>query len=162
MHWPTSNDSPTPRPSSVGSTQSSGNVSTRASSSRCKNDVCVGEELKIAVNIALERFRLSEEQKGWRLNLYNRTLQTLPCLRNSFRISPAAAVCSSKWCSILCRARISVIFYIDRASLRAQAMSVVWSQIEEQGVIQFLKKSLHILLEIQFNLWSVCVDLSDL
>lgn len=29
-----------------------------------KNIFCVGEELKIAANIALERFRLSEDQQG--------------------------------------------------------------------------------------------------
>lgn len=64
MYWPTMSESPVPRPSSVGSTQSGSNVSTKATSSRGKNDFCVGEELKIAVNIALERFRLSEDQKG--------------------------------------------------------------------------------------------------
>lgn len=63
MYWPTISESPVPRPSSVGSTQSGSNVSTKATSSRGKNDFCVGEEMKIAVNIALERFRLSEEQK---------------------------------------------------------------------------------------------------
>ena len=55
-----------PRPSSHGSShsnQSGSNVSTKAWS-RGKNDICVGEELKIAVDIAMERFRLSEEQKG--------------------------------------------------------------------------------------------------
>jgi len=62
MYWPQTED--LPRPASVTSTHSSSNVSTKASSSRGKNDICVGEELKIAVNIALERFRLSEEQKG--------------------------------------------------------------------------------------------------
>jgi len=65
MYWPQSDDSAAvPRPASVTSTHSGSNVSTKASSSRGKNDICVGEELKIAVNIALERFRLSEEQKG--------------------------------------------------------------------------------------------------
>lgn len=39
-------------------------MSAKAQQSHSKNDLCVGEELKIAVNIALERFRLSEEQKG--------------------------------------------------------------------------------------------------
>ena len=29
-----------------------------------RNDICVGEEVKIAVNIALDRFRQSDEQKG--------------------------------------------------------------------------------------------------
>ena len=53
-----------PRPASVTSTHSGSNVSTKGPSSRGKNDICVGEEVKIAVNIALERFRLSEEQKG--------------------------------------------------------------------------------------------------
>ena len=58
MHPPASDS---PRPSSVGSahsSQSSGNRHTG------QHDICVGEELKIAVDIALERFRLSEEQKG--------------------------------------------------------------------------------------------------
>lgn len=64
MYWSSMPESPVPRPSSVGSTQSGSNVSTKATSSRGKNDFCVGEELKIAVNIALERFRLSEDQKG--------------------------------------------------------------------------------------------------
>lgn len=63
MYWSSMPESPVPRPSSVGSTQSGSNVSTKATSSRGKNDFCVGEELKIAVNIALERFRLSEDQK---------------------------------------------------------------------------------------------------
>ena len=54
-----------PRPSSVGSAQStqSSNVSTRIAA-RSRNDICVGEELKIAVDISLERFRLNEEQKS--------------------------------------------------------------------------------------------------
>ena len=65
MYWPQTEDLAVPRPASVTSTHSGSNVSTKASSSRGKNDICVGEELKIAVNIALERFRLSEEQKGW-------------------------------------------------------------------------------------------------
>ena len=64
MYWPQSEELAAARPASVTSTHSSSNVSTKASSSRGKNDICVGEELKIAVNIALERFRLSEEQKG--------------------------------------------------------------------------------------------------
>lgn len=29
-----------------------------------KSDLCIGEEVKIAVNIALERFRLSEDLQG--------------------------------------------------------------------------------------------------
>lgn len=58
MHPPASDS---PRPSSVGSTQSSQSSSTRA---RGKHEICVGEELKIATDIAIERFRLSEEQKG--------------------------------------------------------------------------------------------------
>ena len=49
-----------PRPSSVGSGQS--NVSSRGG--RGRHDICVGEELKIAVDVALERFHLSEEQRG--------------------------------------------------------------------------------------------------
>lgn len=64
MNQPPTNDSP--RPSSVGSAhsnQSGSNLSTKAWS-KGKNDICVGEELKIAVDIAMERFRLSEEQKG--------------------------------------------------------------------------------------------------
>jgi len=64
MYWPQTEELAAPRPASVTSTHSGSNVSTKASSSRGKNDICVGEELKIAVNIALERFRLSEEQKG--------------------------------------------------------------------------------------------------
>jgi len=64
MYWPQTEDPLAPRPASATSTQSGSNVSTKASSSRGKNDICVGEELKIAVNIAIERFRLSEEQKG--------------------------------------------------------------------------------------------------
>ena len=64
MYWPQTEEQAVPRPASVSSTHSGSNVSTKASSSRGKNDICVGEELKIAVNIALERFRLSEEQKG--------------------------------------------------------------------------------------------------
>ncbi|KAI0208497.1 3'-5' RNA helicase YTHDC2 [Lamellibrachia satsuma] len=63
MNQPPTNDSP--RPSSVGSAhsnQSGSNLSTKAWS-KGKNDICVGEELKIAVDIAMERFRLSEEQK---------------------------------------------------------------------------------------------------
>jgi len=64
MYWPQAEEPAVPRPASVTSTHSGSNVSTKASSSRGKNDICVGEEVKIAVNIALERFRLSEEQKG--------------------------------------------------------------------------------------------------
>jgi len=67
MHWQGCDSPvsvPPQRPSSVGSTQSGSNVSNKAMSNRGRNDICVGEELKIAVNIALERFRLSEEQKG--------------------------------------------------------------------------------------------------
>ncbi len=58
--------SDSPRPSSVGSTQSTHSSVSLAlkPQGRGKNDICVGEELKIAVGIALERFRLSEEQKG--------------------------------------------------------------------------------------------------
>lgn len=69
MYWPQTEDLSIPRPASVTSTHSGSNVSAKASS-RGKNDICVGEELKIAVNIALERFRLSEEQKG-RFCLYS-------------------------------------------------------------------------------------------
>jgi len=64
MYWPHNEETAMPRPASVTSTHSGSNVSARPSSSRGKNDICVGEELKIAVNIAMERFRLSEEQKG--------------------------------------------------------------------------------------------------
>jgi len=64
MYWPQTEEPAVPRPASVTSTHSGSNVSTKGSSSRGKNDICVGEEVKIAVNIALERFRLSEEQKG--------------------------------------------------------------------------------------------------
>jgi hypothetical protein len=65
MYWSQSGiDSPANRPASVTSTQSGGNMSAKAQQFHSKNDLCVGEELKIAVNIALERFRLSEEQKG--------------------------------------------------------------------------------------------------
>ncbi|XP_064618810.1 3'-5' RNA helicase YTHDC2-like [Lineus longissimus] len=49
-----------PRPSSVGSSQSTYSNSSR---SRFPQDVCVGEELKIGVHVALERFRMNEEQK---------------------------------------------------------------------------------------------------
>ena len=64
LNRPSSSDSP--RPSSVGSTQSNqsgSNHSTKGGRS-ARNEVCVGEELKIAVDVAFERFRLSEEQKG--------------------------------------------------------------------------------------------------
>ena len=63
-----------PRPASVDSSQSnqsSTNLSFKGGKKgggRLRgwvqpNDFCVGEELKIAVDIAIERFRLSEEQK---------------------------------------------------------------------------------------------------
>jgi len=64
MYWPQTVDAAGTRPVSVTSSQSGGNMSAKVPQSRGKNDICVGEELKIAVNIALERFRLSEEQKG--------------------------------------------------------------------------------------------------
>ena len=58
-----------PRPSSVSSSQSlQSNSSTKhirkkgGGGWRDQNDICVGEELKIAVSTAVERFRLSEEQ----------------------------------------------------------------------------------------------------
>lgn len=51
-----------PRPSSVGSVQS--NHSSNRGGKRFQYEICVGEELKIAVDIAIERFRLSEEQRG--------------------------------------------------------------------------------------------------
>ena len=59
-------NSASPRPSSVSSTQSnSSNISNKGGGGgRYRNDICVGEELKIAVDIALERFRMNEEQKG--------------------------------------------------------------------------------------------------
>jgi len=58
--------SDSPRPSSVGSTHSNQSSSSLSNKpwSKGRNDICVGEELKIAVDIAMERFRLSEEQKG--------------------------------------------------------------------------------------------------
>ncbi|KAK2182376.1 hypothetical protein NP493_355g01027 [Ridgeia piscesae] len=57
--------SDSPRPSSVGSTHSNQSSSSLSNKpwSKGRNDICVGEELKIAVDIAMERFRLSEEQK---------------------------------------------------------------------------------------------------
>ena len=64
MNYPPPSDSP--RPSSVGSTQSNhsgSNFSTKHGHGPLQ-DICVGEELKIAVDVALERFRLSEEQQG--------------------------------------------------------------------------------------------------
>ncbi|XP_074650448.1 3'-5' RNA helicase YTHDC2-like [Tubulanus polymorphus] len=52
-----------PRPSSVSSVQSNAS-SGRSTGKRPRiSDICVGEELKISVHIALERFRLNEEQK---------------------------------------------------------------------------------------------------
>ena len=57
MNQPPSSDSP--RPSSVGSSQSG-----RSSKGKSRHDICVGEEIKIAVDIALEKFRLTEDQKG--------------------------------------------------------------------------------------------------
>ncbi len=59
MNRPPSSDSP--RPSSVGSSQSG-----RSSKGKSRHDICVGEEIKIAVDIAFEKFRLSEDQKGKR------------------------------------------------------------------------------------------------
>ena len=59
-----------PRPSSVGSAQSFQSSSSMAGRGGggggrgFDHDICVGEQVKIAVDIALERFRLSEEQKG--------------------------------------------------------------------------------------------------
>lgn len=58
---------PSPRPSSTSSCQSiQSNTSTRlaARGPRRGDDICVGEELKIAITTAVERFRLSEEHKG--------------------------------------------------------------------------------------------------
>lgn len=56
------------RPSSVDSVQSSHSSASSVSASGRKltaaTDFGVGEEVRIAVNIAFERFRLSEEQKG--------------------------------------------------------------------------------------------------
>jgi len=56
-----------PRPSSVDSNQSTHSSLNLSIHGQGKGDsgICVGEELRIAVSIALERFRLSEEQKGW-------------------------------------------------------------------------------------------------
>ena len=65
-----------PRPSSHGSShsnQSGSNVSTKTWS-KGQNDICVGEEVKIAVDIAMERFRLSEEQKGLSNNWAGRNI----------------------------------------------------------------------------------------
>ena len=62
-----------PRPSSVGSAhsfQSSSSISAgnggggRGARGTRDYDICVGEEVRIAIDVALERFRLSEEQKG--------------------------------------------------------------------------------------------------
>ncbi|KAK2151124.1 hypothetical protein LSH36_375g06066 [Paralvinella palmiformis] len=54
-----------PRPSSVDSNQSTHSSLNLSIHGQGKGDsgICVGEELRIAVSIALERFRLSEEQK---------------------------------------------------------------------------------------------------
>ena len=66
-----------PRPSSVSSCQSSQSHYSTKRTPRQKNrwkgglfdkDICVGEELKIAVTTAVERFRLSEEQQGEIIN----------------------------------------------------------------------------------------------
>lgn len=55
-----------PRPSSVSSVQSNASSSSQRGrqGSRRDDEICVGEEVKIAVEIALQRFRLSEELKG--------------------------------------------------------------------------------------------------
>ena len=59
-----------PRPSSVSSSQSlQSNSSTKYVRRKTRwrsdaNDICVGEDLKIAVTTAIERFRLSEDQLG--------------------------------------------------------------------------------------------------
>ena len=60
QHGLPSSDSP--RPSSVGSAHS--NQSSTKGSFRNRHEICVGEEIKISIDIAIERFRLSEEQKG--------------------------------------------------------------------------------------------------
>ena len=54
------------RPSSVSSVQSNASSSShRGKKTKRKDDeISVGEEVKIAVEIALQRFRLSEELKG--------------------------------------------------------------------------------------------------
>ena len=59
MNQPPSRSSDSPRPSSVGSSQSG-----RSSKGKSRHDICVGEEIKIAVDIVLEKFRLTEDQKG--------------------------------------------------------------------------------------------------
>ena len=58
--------SASPRPSSVGSVHSNHSNSSQSytGSNRLRQDICVGEEIKIAVDIALERFRMNDEQKG--------------------------------------------------------------------------------------------------
>lgn len=56
-------DFESPRPSSVTSSHSS--FSTASSHKYgLLQEICVGEELKISVHIALEKFRMNEEQKG--------------------------------------------------------------------------------------------------
>ena len=75
-----------PRPSSVGSVQSS--HSSSRGGRKHQFDICVGEEVKIAVDIAIERFRLSEEQKGLycKLNLLPVNLKCLNILFQFFLV----------------------------------------------------------------------------
>ena len=58
--------SESPRPSSVGSNHSTHSSLNLPLHNRGKGggDICIGEEIKIAIGIALERFRFSEERKG--------------------------------------------------------------------------------------------------
>ena len=77
MNRPPSSDSP--RPSSVGSSQSG-----RSSKGRSRHDICVGEEIKIAVDIALEKFRLSDDQKGNTVDLYKQSNPVLCYVQNCF------------------------------------------------------------------------------
>ena len=53
-----------PRPGSVDSCRSSNSTTSQTKFRNKQQKICVGEEVKISVDVAMQRFRLSEEQKG--------------------------------------------------------------------------------------------------
>ena len=69
---PPGQSNPSPRPES---TSSCASVQSNTSAlfhcgKKGEDDICVGEELKIAVATAIERFRLSEDQRGIYMSTY--------------------------------------------------------------------------------------------